>query len=194
VRRIDRAVEIALRLRQARAEVDAIEGELATAADPATPVTGSRWRQIWGERKCTLCGLPGHRRPACGKIMGGGGAPPVEENGTSPPAVQVRQYRGCGAGPGRVAVIRDQIERGVYVPFADLRRQIAEASNATLPSLWQSAPTRILGRRESDRRYRRRLAAQAQAAPAKPPTKREQALRMRLAREAARAAAAEATP
>jgi hypothetical protein len=129
-------------------------------------------------------------------LLGGGGALPVEErNGTTPPpAGRVgrpagSKANGPGAGPARVAVIRDQIERGVYVPFAELRRQIAQASNATLPSLWQSAP--VYDWRAVARRKKRR----APPTPEEMAATREQArVRMRLARVAARAAPAEARP
>lgn len=128
MRRIDRAVEIALRLRQARAEAGKLMDEIE-------------------------------------KLTGGGGAPSVEKNGTSPPAVQVGRrgpYRGktyeLGAGAARVAELRDQIARGVYVPFAALHAEFAGVAKVV------SEPcARELERNERKRRYMRE---RARAAPA----------------------------
>jgi hypothetical protein len=127
-----------------------------------------------GKRKCTLCGLPGHNRVRCGRVpagnnigigiqslLGGGGAPSVEErNGTTPPpAEQVRrpghylkQRHEGGAGPARVALLRDQIARGVYVPFAALRAEFAGAA-------------KVVSRPSEFQRGERRRRSQAEASP-----------------------------
>jgi hypothetical protein len=100
-----------------------------------------------------------HCHDSVNTITGGGGAPSVEErNGTAPPPAgqggrtfrYLQHQNTGGAGPARVAELRDQIARGVYVPFAALRAEFAGV--ARVPSV---PCDRELARTERKRQYER---------------------------------------
>jgi len=141
-----------------------------------------------GKRKCTLCRQPGHNRARCARvglaqpavhnnsilISGGGGALPVEGrlHPAPPPAEQggrltryLQHQNTGGAGPARVAELRDQIARGVYVPFAELRAEFAGVARVpSVPCDWERERNRRRSLAEARRRERAR-GAPAEAAP-----------------------------